>query len=73
MCILVYFLMTLQLNSEIPNHNVQPENKLLYNNTMRNARLCEKCQLSEIGDEFHYIFTCPFFNKIWEQIFPTLL
>ena len=27
----------------------------------RNERLCEKCNLNELGDEFHYIFVCPFF------------
>ena len=29
-----------------------------WNNTPRNDRLCTLCDLQEIGDEFHYIFTC---------------
>ena len=26
-------------------------------------RLCTKCSSAEIGDEFHYIFSCPFFAE----------
>ena len=28
----------------------------------RNERKCSKCDLNEIGDQFHYIFRCNFFN-----------
>ena len=24
-------------------------------------RLCTKCSSADIGDEFHYVFSCPFF------------
>ena len=27
-------------------------------NIPRNERLCQLCNVSEIGDEFHYLFTC---------------
>ena len=33
----------------------------------RNERLCQKCNINEIGDEFHYIFKCPFFTNSRRQ------
>ena len=32
-----------------------------WRNTPRNERLCTKCDLNDLGDEFHYILKCPFF------------
>ena len=32
-------------------------------NIDRSERLCELCNSNEIGDEFHYIFNCEFFNN----------
>ena len=32
---------------------------------------CEKCH-REIGDEFHYLLVCPFFNKIRKKFIPAL-
>ena len=29
----------------------------------RHERLCKKCSLGEIGDEFHYLLVCPFFKN----------
>ena len=29
----------------------------------RHERLCKKCSLDEIGDEFHYLLICPFFKN----------
>ena len=34
-----------------------------YENRQRNMRLCTLCNLQSIGDEFHYIFVCPYFAK----------
>ena len=33
-----------------------------YENTERSERLCNLCTNNEIGDEFHYIFVCNFFE-----------
>ena len=33
----------------------------IYKNIPRSERVYVKCTQSEIGDEFHYIFDCPFF------------
>ena len=32
-----------------------------YSNTPRSMRLCNICNLHSLGDEFHYLFECPFF------------
>ena len=29
----------------------------------RKERMCHKCQMNELGDEFHYVFCCPFFEN----------
>ena len=33
----------------------------------RNDRVCQKCDLEALGDEFHYIFVCPFFAEARKQ------
>ena len=42
------------------NHKLPVKNGI-YKNIPRSERVCVKCTQSEIGDEFHYIFNCPFF------------
>ena len=42
------------------NHKL-PVKTGIYKNIPRSERVCVKCSQSEIGDEFHYIFNCPFF------------
>lgn len=37
------------------------------NNIPRRERLCTKCELGDIGDEFHYILVCPYFNGTRRQ------
>lgn len=34
-----------------------------WNNTELTDRKCNLCQLNDIGDEFHYLLVCPFFNN----------
>ena len=41
--------------------NGQVTNRQFNKNIPRSERVCVKCTQSEIGDEFHYIFNCPFF------------
>ncbi len=33
----------------------------------RNDRLCGKCNTGDLGDEYHYIFQCPFFSEDRKQ------
>ena len=44
-----------------------------YSNTPRNMRFCNLCNLQSLGDEFHYLFECPFFandrNLLYKKIF----
>ena len=42
------------------NHKLPVETGI-YKNIPISGRVCVKCTQSEIGDEFHYIFNCPFF------------
>ena len=48
-------------------NNKLPVNRQRYSDVPRNERICDKCDLLEIGDEFHYIFTCPFFADIRQK------
>lgn len=51
------------------NNNL-PVNILRYQNVPRNQRLCVKCNMNDIGDEFHYLFRCPFFKKKRQDCLP---
>ena len=42
-------------------NNVLPVNKLRCTNVSRKVRLCSKCDLNEVGDEYHYLFAYPHF------------
>ena len=39
-------------------------------NVERNDRICCVCNSGEIGDEFHYLFKCPHFSKLKNQLLP---
>jgi hypothetical protein len=43
-------------------NNCLPVNTLRFVNIPRNERLCRKCE-QDIGDEFHYLFCCRFFES----------
>jgi len=34
-----------------------------WQNVQRQERLCHLCESADIGDEFHYVMSCPFFKK----------
>jgi hypothetical protein len=44
------------------NHNL-PVQKLKYSGIVRQNRRCNLCTENELGDEFHYLLTCPFFQE----------
>ena len=37
----------------------------------RDQRLCDKCNLSAIGDEYHFLLVCPFFSDLRSKFIPT--
>ena len=44
------------------NHHLPVETGR-WNNIPLEDRMCTLCNNNDIGDEFHYLFTCPFFNN----------
>ena len=51
-------------------NNKLPVNVQRYEGIDRQDRLCRKCDLKDVGDEFHYLFVCPFFNKKRNELLP---
>ena len=51
-------------------NNCLPVNTLRYENIDRHDRLCTKCNTNDIGDEYHYLFICPFFKKKRIELLP---
>ena len=51
-------------------NNFLPVNGLRYQNIDRHERICTKCALNEVGDEFHFILVCPFFSAKRNEILP---
>ena len=54
-------------------NNYAPVNRLRFTQTIRTDRKCRKCDLQDVGDEFHYIFICPYFDQFRQQYLPTNL
>ena len=48
-------------------NNVLPVNRMRYDGIPRNERICVKCTMNDVADEFHYLFVCPHFNTIRKQ------
>ena len=48
------------------NHKL-PIQKGRFLSIERNNRLCEKCNMNDIGDEFHYSFVCPSLSNARKQ------
>ena len=51
-------------------NNVLPVNTLRFTSVPRNERLCTKCNI-DIGDEFHFLFNCPYFNDDRKRLLPS--
>ena len=54
----------------ITTNNNLPVNVLRYVDVERMDRICTKCNLGDTGDEFHYIFICPFFTLKRNEVLP---
>ena len=50
-------------------NNPLPVNRLRFIGVERHERICNKCNLNDIGDEFHYLLVCPFFKRKRQLIF----
>ncbi len=63
------YLTLLEGNLRIPLTKFRCSNNYLpivtgrYDNTPRQERLCLMCDSQEVGDEFHYLFKCSFFDN----------
>ena len=53
------------LNNSLP---VQIER---FTATPRCERLCPKCSMNDVGDEFHVLFVCPFFHQQRKDLIPS--
>ena len=51
------------------NNNL-PVNIQRYINIERRDRICPKCEIIDVGDEFHYLFICPFFTRERHDLIP---
>ena len=50
-------------------NNDLPVNRLRYIEVPREERICDKCDLQLVADEYHYILICPFFNNFRADCF----
>ena len=50
-------------------NNKLPVNNLRQTGIERHERICTKCDLNEIGDEYHYFLVCPFFKNKRKELF----
>ena len=46
------------------------EGRFRNRNTNRNDRLCNKCNMQAIENEYHFLMTCPFYRDIRREILP---
>ena len=54
----------------LTTNNNLPVNVLRYADINREDRICIKCNQRDIGDEFHYLLICPFFNQKRAEMLP---
>ena len=51
-------------------NNLLPVNVLRFEGIPRPERLCTICNMNVTGDEFHYLFICPFFKEKRSELLP---
>ena len=52
--------------------NSLPISKSRFSNDDEESYLCPLCRENEIGDEYHYLFRCPFFNDERKKYLPDI-
>ena len=53
-------------------NNSLPVNVHRYYNIRRDERICDKCLSNDTADEFHYLFVCPYFERVREKCIPCI-
>ena len=51
-------------------NNRLPVNVLRFEGIPRHERLCNNCNMQVVGDEFHYLFTCPYYHTKRTELLP---
>ena len=54
----------------LTTNNKLPVNVERYEGIERQDRICTNCDLNIVGDEFPYLFVCPFFNEKRNELIP---
>ncbi len=52
------------------NHKL-PIEKGRYTNILRHQRVCNKCELNKLGDEYHLLLECTWYNNLREKHIPS--
>ena len=61
---------TIPIIRYLTTNNNLPVNVFRYADIDREDRICIKCNQRDIGDEFHYLLICPFFNQKRAEMLP---
>ena len=68
---LPYDLRKAYCNYRCLNHRL-PIEKGRFWGVKRDDRICDLCDLEHIGDEFHYLFECKYFEREKKQLLPNI-
>ena len=68
---LPYDLRKAYCNYRCLNHRLPIEKGRLWG-VKRDDRICNLCDLEHIGDEFHYLFECKYFEREKKQLLPNI-
>ena len=68
---LSYDLRKAYCNYRCLNHRL-PIEKGRFWGVKRDDRICDLCDLEHIGDEFHYLFECKYFERERKQLLPNI-